>query len=231
MLPRRWFSLTGLVVGSIAPDCEYFLRMKVSSNYSHTIGGLFWFNLPLSLVLAFLFHHLVRNSLFDNLPPVLQNRLSAYKEFSWNTYFKGNWLMVCISILVGAASHLLWDSFTHEYGYFVSVLPVLAEKVNISGASLPVFKILQHTSTLIGAIVIAVALYKLPIYKMKSHRPSIRYWATLFIIAVVIVLLRLLSGLELRMYGHLIATAIAGLMLSLVFTPLCVRGIFRSGRV
>ncbi|WP_443147249.1 DUF4184 family protein [Pedobacter sp. GR22-6] len=28
--------------GSLTPDFEYFLRMEVQSNFSHTILGIFW---------------------------------------------------------------------------------------------------------------------------------------------------------------------------------------------
>src|SRR6188768_3414024 len=83
-LPRKWFSLTGLVIGSLTPDFEYFLRMKIQGHYSHTISGIFCFDLPLGILLAFIFHNVVRNSLFDNLPTILKSRLLAFKHFDWN---------------------------------------------------------------------------------------------------------------------------------------------------
>ena len=67
-LPRRWFSLTGLIIGSLTPDFEYFIRMTPYSLYSHTLSGLFWFDIPLGLLLCFIFHNLVRDSLCSNLP-------------------------------------------------------------------------------------------------------------------------------------------------------------------
>ncbi len=120
-LVRRWVSLTGLIVGSIVPDFEYFIRMGTPSIYSHTFKALFWFNLPLGLLLCFLFHNVVRNALFSHLPYILHRRLSNFKRFNWNKYFRKNWHIVIISILVGAATHLLWDKFTHENGYVLKV--------------------------------------------------------------------------------------------------------------
>ncbi|MEG1227787.1 MAG: DUF4184 family protein, partial [Flavobacterium sp.] len=35
-LNKKWFSLTGLVIGSMIPDFEYFIRMRIQSIYSHT---------------------------------------------------------------------------------------------------------------------------------------------------------------------------------------------------
>jgi len=88
--PKKWFSLTGLVIGSMVPDFEYFIRMKVKSIYSHTIDGIFWFDLPLALLLAFLFHNIVKKYLFQNLPKSFQIRLSIFNDFNWNNYFKNN---------------------------------------------------------------------------------------------------------------------------------------------
>ena len=75
-LPKRLYSLTGLVIGSLTPDFEYFIRMKVQSNYSHTPAGIFWFNVPLGFLLAIIYHNLMRNCLISNLPNALEARLS-----------------------------------------------------------------------------------------------------------------------------------------------------------
>ena len=130
-LPRQWFSLTGLVIGSLTPDFEYFLRMRIKSNYSHTIDGLFWFDLPLGLLLALIFHNIVRDSLFDNFPSILKSRFLAFRQFDWNDHFKRKWFVVAISILIGAASHIFWDSFTHDHGYFVQTIPALQNSLNL----------------------------------------------------------------------------------------------------
>lgn len=87
-LPKKWFSLTGLIIGSITPDFEYFIRMKVQRDYSHTLSGLFWFNLPLGILLAFIFHGIVRNSLIENLPLFLKSRFSNFTRFNWLNFFK-----------------------------------------------------------------------------------------------------------------------------------------------
>ena len=219
-LPKRWFSLTGLIIGSMTPDFEYFLRMKIQSLYSHTISGLFWFDLPLGIVLAFIFHVLVRNTLFANLPYCINSRLSEYKSFLWSDYFKRHWLVVCISVLIGAASHLLWDSFTHQHGYFAAAIPQLTQKVTLLGKDVFLFKILQHGSTLIGAIVILYAFLKLPINQNTSKSINYKYWSIVSFVALLVIFLRMAFGLEFRQYGHLIATEIAAVMIGLVLAPL-----------
>lgn len=222
-LPRQWFSLTGLIIGSLTPDFEYFLRMNVKSNYSHTIEGLFWFDLPLGLLLAFLFHNIVRNSLFDNLPTFLKLRFSAFRKFDWNGHFKKNWLVVIISILIGAASHILWDSFTHDHGYFVQTIPTLQNSVDFLGGQIPIFKILQHSSTIIGGLVIAFAIYKLPAIKTEKENVNLKYWTILLGLTLTIIIIRLLTGLDLKQYGNVIVTAISAGLISLTITPLLTR--------
>ncbi len=218
-LPRQWFSLTGLVIGSLTPDFEYFLRMRIKSNYSHTVDGLIWFDLPLGLLLAFIFHNIVRNSLFDNLPTFLKSRFLTFKQFDWNGHFKRNWFVVIISILTGAASHIFWDSFTHDHGYFVQTIPALQNSVDFLGGHIPILKILQHSSTLLGGLVIAFAIYKLPTYKTEKENINLKYWTILVGLTLIIIAVRLLSGLEMKQYGNVIVTAISAGLISLTLTP------------
>ena len=217
-LPRKWYSLTGLVIGSLSPDFEYFLRMRVQSTYSHSLDGIFWFDLPLGILLAFVFHNVIRNSLFDNLPLFLSSRLSRFKQFEWNSYFKKNWYTLSISLIIGALSHLFWDSFTHEHGHFVQRIPALTSAVEIFGKSIPILKILQHGSTLIGGLIIAVAFFRLPIDRNFSVQFNVKYWGVMVTLAFTIIAIRLLGGLDYKFYGHLIATAISASLISLTLT-------------
>src|ERR1700679_1542072 len=117
-LPEKWVSMTGLIIGSITPDFEYFMRMKVESIYSHTWLGMFWFDLPLAFILTFIYHYIIRNSFISNSPRFLKKRLSRYMDFSWINYFKHHFLQVIICLLIGIASHIFWDGFTHPHGDF-----------------------------------------------------------------------------------------------------------------
>lgn len=222
-LPGKWYSLTGLIMGSITPDFEYFIRMKVVSSFSHTIEGIFWFNLPLGLLITFVFHNLVRESLLSNSPYFINSRSSKLRSFEWNEYFLKNWHIVSISILIGAASHIFWDSFTHSYGFFVERISFLSRSIDFMSFQIPIFKILQHSSTLIGGLIIVYSFLKLPVSKLEMDQPSIIYWATLLGIALSIFALRFLSGLDIKEYGNVIVTIISSGLLSLVITPIALR--------
>ena len=219
LLPRRWFSLTGLVIGSMVPDFEYFIRMRVRSDYSHTIAGLFWFDLPLALLLGLIFHSLVRNDLINNLPHRLQARLARFKDFNFNAYLKRNWLVFLFSALIGAASHLFWDSFTHADGYFVQAMPMLASSIQIDAVQFPLYKLLQHGSTLIGAVVIMFVVWMLPTSKENRGDVSFRYWVIFSAVVLLVLCMRLISGLDVKQYGHFIVTGIAAFMIALLVAP------------
>ena len=96
--------MTGLVAGSICPDFEYFFRLDVYSYYGHTWKGIFWFDLPLSILLAFVFHLVARDPLIDNLPAFLAKRLTVFKTFNWTKHFKEYYPAVIVSVIIGAAS-------------------------------------------------------------------------------------------------------------------------------
>lgn len=218
-LPTQWFSFTGLVIGSLSPDFEYFIRMKVQSIYSHTVLGIFWFDLPLAILLAFLFHNLVRDSLFFNLPKSFQSRILFFTEFDWNLYFRKNWITVLISILIGIASHLLWDGFTHNHGYFTEQFSGLKSVFIIYGNEIPAWKIAQHLSSLVGAILIFLAFLKLPKKKIIKHSISKKYWILVFVLTLLVLFIRFSISFNTKAFGNIIVSVIAAFLISLILSP------------
>lgn len=223
-LPRRWFSFTGLIIGSIIPDFEYFIRIKIHSAYSHTLRGLFWFDLPLGLLVAFIFYRVVVPVSIDNLPFFFKSRLYSLKNFDWTTYFKSNWFFVITSLLLGAGSHLLWDSFTHEHGYFVRNFSSLNRELLLAGMEVPVFKLFQHLSTLLGGVIIVVFFCRLPIDSQIKRSIDLKYWILFILIAIIIFTLRIKAGLHYNYLGYLIKGLISSALFSLICTSLIMRG-------
>lgn len=221
--PRKWFSMTALIIGSLTPDFEYFIRMKVQSIYSHTLCGVLWFDLPLALLLAFIFHNIVRNDLVFNLPNIVQSRFYSFTEFNWNRYFKENWIIAIISALIGILSHLFWDAFTHEHGYFVNQISELKNTLNIAENKIPVWKILQHMSTLFGGIIIIISVLnisKKTFYKFSSDK---KYWISVFLITVLTAVLRFSFSFNIKAFGNIIVSLIAAFLLSLTLTPFLIK--------
>ncbi len=212
--PSRFYSLTGLVIGSMTPDFEYFIRMRVYSSYSHTWRGLIWFNVPLALILAFIYHLIVRDKLIDNLPNALHRRLLVFKQLRWADYTRKNIPVVVASCMLGAATHILWDGFTHQNGYFVQAFPILQKNASIGIHPTPVFKILQHLSSLVGALAILNFTQQLPLAHPAIERSSLnwQYWLWASFVALSVVSIRLLVGNKVTI-GDLIVSMLTGALI------------------
>jgi hypothetical protein len=219
----RYLSLTGLIIGSMTPDFEYFFRMKIQSNFSHTIGGLFYFDLPVGILLSFLFHNFIRNMLYDNLPNTFRSRLEGFKTFDWNEYLKRHYFVVIISILIGAMSHLFWDSFTHIHGYSVQTFLILQRTFNLAGNQIPIYKLLQHLSSLLGGFFIVLAFFSLPKSTHILKAINLKYWFTVLIITMALISLKLIFGIDKSFFGQIFITSVDAIFVALIFTPTLMR--------
>ena len=223
-LPKKYYSISALIMGSMAPDFEYFIRMKGFSRYSHTWTGLFWFDVPLSIILLFIFHNLVRNTLIENLPFSLNVRLSAFDNFNWNKYFQENIVVVFISLIVGIASHLVWDDFTHTGGYFVRVIPFLNGDIHLFNHNIPIADILQYGCSILGGLVMIIVVFKLPEGNKTKKENIFNFWLMVSVITISVFNLRIISG---RMYNRaiysediivsIISAALIGITLLCIF--------------
>ena len=216
-------SATGLIIGSIIPDFEYFIRMRDWSRYSHTLVGLAWFDLPLAILVCFIYHLIVKNYLFDNLPLFLKERVIKFKSFQWTKYFLKNWGVVCISILVGALTHLLWDDFTHETRFFVQGQPELSTIMKVGTVNLAGYRFLQVASTVVGGIVVVFSIILLK--KTPLNKPSIDYlyWELIAFIIFSIMALKFFRGLSIHQYRVVVVSFVSSLMIALILTPLILK--------
>jgi hypothetical protein len=216
-LSKKWFSLTALVAGSIIPDFEYFFKMKGHSDYGHNLDGLFWFDLPLALLLMWVYNRFVKNKLIDHLPSYFNKRLSPLKN-TGRRFFKHHWIIIIISVLIGSASHILWDNFTHMDGYFVSLFPSLTKWFNIAGYNIPVVVFLQLSSSVIGLLIIFFAIMNLPVGKLtNTNNHVLRYWMKITAITLFILVLRYPTGFVMaEFFGDVVDTAISGGLIGLL---------------
>lgn len=217
-LPQKYYSLSALIIGSMTPDFEYFIRMKDYSKYSHTWAGLFWFDVPLGLALLFIFHNVVRNTLIEYLPFSFNVRFSAFEKFNWNQYFKKNIIVVLISLIVGIASHLFWDSFTHDGGYFAESIPILKNDLNILNHKISGAVLFQYISSLIGAVVMLIYILKFPEGRKTKQRNILYFWLLVLAIMVFVLNIRLYldSLLNHHMHEDIIVTMISGVLIGIV---------------
>ncbi|WP_324676105.1 DUF4184 family protein [Hymenobacter sp. GOD-10R] len=171
---RRWLSASGLIVGSMAPDLEYFFRLRPGGGVGHTLLGVLWLDLPLSLLIIGLFHGIVKKPLIFSLPDSFRLRLEWFAKQPWP--LRNLWSpRLLLGILVGCASHLVWDTFTHQRGRFESELQILSYQF----ANITLRAWLQNGSSVVGLAVIAWYVWNLPITRKVpdvSSRVRRNFW-------------------------------------------------------
>ncbi|OLB81139.1 MAG: hypothetical protein AUI14_04590 [Actinobacteria bacterium 13_2_20CM_2_71_6] len=148
-----WFDGVALVIGSTAPDLGYPLVGLVPLPETHSVPALLYWNLPVTLVLCWL----VRRSA-PGIAVHLPARWFALPDYGALARVRHRWYVTVSSALIGAASHLLWDGFTHYPplgGWAARRIPALSTEAY---PGWPWWYVLQHVSTLVGGMV-AVALF------------------------------------------------------------------------
>ena len=218
-LKHKNVSATALIFGSMSPDFEYFFRMKMQSEISHTFSGIFLIDFPLGFLVMFAFHEIIKKPFIENSPLFFQSRLQELKEFNWVSYFKSNFITVFISFFLGAVSHILWDSMTHWDGYFVEQFSFF----NLEVFSIPLYKIAQHASSVIGLGWILVYIYKLPKKHQNIKIIDFNYWSLSVLLTVFLITVRFYFGTQLDQFGNVIVSIISPMVIAIVLTGLLFR--------
>ncbi|MRI00899.1 DUF4184 family protein [Kriegella sp. EG-1] len=215
-LKHRYFSASGLIMGSMVPDFEFFLRFEANGPHGHSVWGMFWLNIPIALVFITIYHLVVRNQMLLNLPPIFRKKFEGFIEFNWISYLKSNYFKVILSILIGNISHLFWDSFTHFDGFFVSRIAFFNEEFY----QVPVYNILQYGFSLLGAIAIWNFIVKMPIVKVSKKiavKNMMSYWLLVLVTTVVVYFLRYLFE-DYSDFGERIVILCAGFLVGLILS-------------
>jgi len=156
-LPLRRLKLvwSAFLVGSMAPDFPYVVGNIKYRSLGHDFPGVVLFTLPASFAALWFYHQVIKRPVAELLPLSMQQRLyGQLGEF----HFDGvrRMLAITFSIILGIATHLLWDSFTHAYTWPWRHLVWLRSRVGLpSLGSIPMFTFLQYASTLLGLFALA----------------------------------------------------------------------------
>jgi Domain of unknown function (DUF4184) len=233
---------SALLVGTFAPDFEYFIRLSPDDRFGHTLVGSLILTLPLALLVLWLFHAYVRTPLTRLMPDPVQRRLTTEDE-SFHFGGASRIALIIASILLGIATHLVWDSFTHSGTWLYYHWPLLSEQFRLPVVGLvPFYKLFQHASTMIGigALSIWLALWYRatqpsgrPIHNPLSLSGKIVFVTIVSVIASLGAIIRGIAGIGIpdnhvsqkRFLGEVVVTAIA-----LVWWQVVLYGIFTSGR-
>ncbi|WP_374020509.1 DUF4184 family protein [Paenibacillus thiaminolyticus] len=220
LLQPKYLSLTGLILGSMAPDFEFFIALEPYQTIGHSTLGLFLHAIPLSALLAVLFHYLIKDPLVRHLPSVWKlDRKARGLAQPWRVSGIRGWTVFLISVIIGFYAHVLLDGFTHETGIFVSLYPLLEQ--NIMGT--PVYKLLQYGLSIIGLLVEGLFLVLL-LSKARcgsgfvrvKRSAKVQYWAVACCTAIAVAGIKLFSASGTNYIGIIVVAPISGLFLGLV---------------
>ncbi|MPQ42965.1 DUF4184 family protein [Clostridium tarantellae] len=225
---NKWICFTALVIGTMVPDFEYFLRFAPYGIIGHTLIGFLYLNIPLTFIIAFAWHNIIKEPLISSLP---RKVISFFGHIPYKKFHIKNFKSLIIfiySAVIGMATHVIWDGFTHKTGFFVNEINFLRKTIAIYSYEVPVYKFIQHGSTLIGGICIILCLYK---YRKKNYRilnrystkKKFAYWSSIISLTLAIYSYRIfliLNIISLKSYGVLIVSLISSFLLAVFFISL-----------
>jgi hypothetical protein len=235
----EWFSGLGLVLGTIAPDLEFVLRLDDEWVVSHTLLGQLYFTAP-AVVAA---HWLLTRVLLPWLAPFLTGAAPFYWcELSRPTPARGRGVLrVAASGALGGLTHIFLDGFTHDgpSGWAVARFSVLRTGITTPFGTQPLFALLQPGLSLVLAV-ITLCLWSVLARRQRSRRwrvspeawrdapaPRVRLIATIAVCGILgawmAFFLRpgaaLLKALELAAYGFFDFALLAMLACALYRRP------------
>jgi len=155
-LRRSRLVLSALIVGTMAPDLEYFVRLSPGGGWGHTIVGALGLSLPLGFAVLWLFHRFAKAPVVALLPDAFERRLAtSLQPFPFLGLRRVMWIV--LSLLVGIATHLAWDSFTHSHTWLYHHFGLLHRRVPVPLLhSMHVYTLLQVISDVVGIFIVIV---------------------------------------------------------------------------
>jgi len=192
--------MSALVIGCMAPDFEYFLRFSPEGPFGHTLPGVFILDLPLGLIALWLYHSYAKEPLYAWLPESMQRRIEPGPA-SPPVKNLSQFALAVASILVGVATHIFWDSFTHTrfwpYHHWRFLHRTL--ELPIYG-SIKYIRVIQQVSTVAGAVVLLIWLRHWFRTAAPDHACMPRYEREKRRAALVIVCIVALAGACVRAF-------------------------------
>jgi hypothetical protein len=151
LLRRTPLPVSALIAGSIAPDLPYYLPFSPGWS-THQAAAVVSIDVLLGGLAWLVWHGLLAAPTVAFAPDGVRARLVGRVVFGLRSRVDSvrRVVLVLLSLASGAATHVVWDAFTHPHRWGTEHLPVL---VSMWGG-MPVYWWLQHGSGMVGAAVI-----------------------------------------------------------------------------
>jgi hypothetical protein len=196
---EKKISILAFVIGSMVPDFEFYLRMTLYGVYGHTIVGIFLFDLPVGLLLFFVFKHVIKENLIHHLPEYYWRKFNKYLGHKNQSLDLKYIALVTISLFLGILTHFIWDGFTHDEEYYISrYLTVLTHTIKLGNWELAYHNILHILSSLIGMIYLLIRVLRMEETECNrevSTKEVYIFWFKICSLSIVLGIIRLLVGI------------------------------------
>ncbi|MET8355142.1 DUF4184 family protein [Micromonospora sp. NPDC005206] len=173
-----WLAPSALVLGSMVPDLPYYLPLPVQATLTHSLAGVLGVDVVLGLAAVALRHGLLARFLIAISPIRLRDRLPPPARHRHRPAVRVAILVV--SLVLGAATHVLWDSFTHDGMWGTAHIGWLAE----SHLGMPGYRWAQRVSDVVGACVVVVWLVRW--WRTQSPATATAQWPSAERVLVVL---------------------------------------------
>jgi hypothetical protein len=154
----------------------------------------------------------------------------VYKAVNWIPHFRKHYLLICISILIGAFSHIVLDDITKDHERLVRYFPLTGNGIQISDAIYLSFSlIIEVLSGVIGLMLVYYFILRLPKVTVpgQSFSNKVVFWSICVLIAALVIFLRILFEGSVGKF-ELIITCISAFMIGLMGASLWTKMRVRS---
>lgn len=126
-LVRTPLPVSALVIGSMSPDLPYFVgALDLQHSETHSLSGILGPDLVLGVLLWVVWHGVLAAPALAGVLAAVRARCAGARVGLWCRLRAGPLLAVLAALVVGAATHVVWDLFTHPYSWGTGQLPALS---------------------------------------------------------------------------------------------------------
>jgi hypothetical protein len=157
-LKKSPLPLAALMIGSMSPDFSYFFPFGLANTSWHNLRGILLFCLPAGLASWLFYVRVLERPTIDLLPEAWRVRvIRSDSRLSIRAL-----ILAAIAVIVGAATHVVWDSFTHANTTVTAAFPALRTEVfSFHVRPVRIYFVLQCLSSVIGLLALAFWAFNL----------------------------------------------------------------------
>lgn len=212
--------LNALIIGSMVPDFEFYLQLREVEHYGHHTWGFFLIDLPLGLLMLFLYNNYVRTFLRTISPSFILLKCNTlaynYRSYKKNTISINN----VFALTVGILSHLILDQFTHHYSFLMEYLPILKETVTFFDSLYPLYGVNQVFLSILGLVIITIAFIRIKVTDSATKELNFNNLLSFIFLALSILLARLCIFNEYNSFWSIVVAIIGSFFYSLIINSI-----------